>query len=50
MKKGSDEEREEAISNEIKENKPLSKFPSEAIEQAQARKYEIKRSGHGMSR
>ncbi|MEN3252019.1 hypothetical protein PWJ57_06680 [Fructilactobacillus sanfranciscensis] len=50
VKKGSDEEREEAISNEIKENKPLSKFPSEAIEQAQARKYEIKRSGHGMSR
>lgn len=50
VKKGSAEEREEAISNEIKENKPLSKFPSEAIEQAKARKYEIKRSGYGMSR
>lgn len=50
LKKGSAEERKDAISNEIKENKPLSKFPSEAIEQAQARKYEIKRSGQGMSR
>ena len=50
VKKGSAEEREEAISNEIKENKPLSKFPNEAIEQAQARKYEMKRSGQGMSR
>ncbi|TNK94906.1 hypothetical protein DKP74_07110, partial [Fructilactobacillus sanfranciscensis] len=50
VKKGSAEEREEAISNEIKENKPLSKFPNEAIEQAQARKYEMKRSGQGMRR
>lgn len=50
VKKCSAEEREEAISNEIKENKPLSKFPNEAIEQAQARKYEMKRSGQGMSR
>ncbi|POH12362.1 hypothetical protein BGL39_05940 [Fructilactobacillus sanfranciscensis] len=49
VKKGSDEERKDAISNEIKENKPLSKFPNEAIEQAKARKYEIKRSGHGMN-